>query len=212
MRTIGMEYKTEIFNNLIPEDSLAVIKALVDQSAASLSEDEIFRADHGDYYRVGEDAFNLIANMLPLMPNEVCSSLTLLKHKRPTGPHTDTNISDEDLVSDPKKFARTFIIPLETQETNTITFNEKMPHGTSGNGMYQFISDLPVLNSLSPELIQEHFGNMEVDSWVKKLSIETIFPWIAGDVLALARSRIHTGDNHLGKAQKKGIIVWTETN
>lgn len=207
-----MEYKTEIFNNLIPEDSLAVIKALVDQSTSSLSEDEIVHAYHGDYYRVSEDAFNLIVNMLPLMPNEVCSSLTLLKHSRPTGPHTDTNISDDDLVSDPKKFARTFIIPLETQETNTITFNERMPQGTRGNGMYQFISDLPVLNSLSPDLIEEHFHNMEFDSWVDKLSIETIFPWIAGDVLALDRCRIHTGDNHVGKAEKKGIIVWTETN
>lgn len=205
-----MEYKTEIFKGLISSEKLNLIKTLVDESASSLSENEIVHAYHGDYYRVGEEAFKLLANSLPLMPNEVCSSLTLLKHRRPTGPHTDSNISDTDLVSDPKKFARTFIVPLKTQETNTITFNEKLPFGTVGKETPEFISNLPVTNLIPKELIDKYFRNMEVGPWANKLSIETVFSWIAGDVLAFDRNRIHTGDDHIGKVDKEGIIVWTE--
>lgn len=199
-------YKTEIFKNLISEDQLETLRTLVNQSMASSN---ILEVSHGKYYSVSMEVANFLNKILPLLPNEEARP-SLLKHSSPTGPHTDTNVADEDLANtDLSTFARTFIIPLVTQDTHTITFNQKMPNGSLGKNIGNFINDLPDINELSLETFNEYFGSPNDLYWLNKLSIETIFPWVAGDVLVFDRARIHSGDNHLGKVEKQGLVVWT---
>lgn len=206
-----MTHKTEIFKNLISPEILDTLSSLISSAAEDAEEEQIVRAYHGNYYPVGEDATRLISNLLPLLPNEVCS-VSLLKHTRVTGPHTDTNIPDHDTVSDPNTFARTFIIPLKTQDTSTIVFEQCMEHGSVGKNMIPYVMNLPVTNQITEDQIEKYFHSSRDEYWLDKLSIEIVFPWIAGDVLAFDRNRIHTGDNHLNKVEKEGIVIWTTIN
>lgn len=202
-------YQTQILKDFIPADILDLLKTHIRNVYSSLSEKDLVHAPHGYYYPAGEEVHNIVNKVLPLMPNEVCSSVNMLVHTKPTGPHTDTNLSDTDFISDPNHFARTFIIPLETQPTHTITFEQVMPLGTLGNDMPEFIDSLPNLNALSQSEIDRYFHSFARPYWTSKLSIETVFPWIAGDVLVFDRHRVHTGDDHLGQVDKQGLVIWT---
>jgi hypothetical protein len=201
--------KTEILKGVFTEDFLSEIQSLIEQHMKTLSADQVVRAYHGDYYSVGQEATDLITAKLPLLPGEVCA-VNLLRHTKVTGPHTDTNIPDDDTCSDPNRFARTMIVPLKTQDTYTITFNQHMALGTRGNDMVEFVQDLPAINKISNEELETYFSSSKDQYWIEKLSVETAFPWIAGDALVFDRRRIHTGDDHLDKLEKEGIVIWTD--
>jgi hypothetical protein len=207
-----MKYKTEILKTQIPLSVLSNLKTIVENDVSTYQKNQPVGAPHGTYYPVGEVAHDIVRDNLPLIENERLY-VSFLQHSQPTGPHTDTNISPGDTYSDPKRFARTFIIPLETQDTHTITFNECMDHGSVGSQMNQFMSSLPERNLMSVEVYNKYLSwkTSEMMYYYSRLSVETIFPWIAGDVLVFDRKRMHTGDNHLDKMPvKKGIIVWSE--
>lgn len=204
-----MIYKTEVLKEVFTSELLAEVKLLIEEHIKTLTEDQVVHAYHGNYYSVGEKASKLIVDKLPLFPGEVCA-VNLLRHTKVTGPHTDTNIPDDDTRSDPNRFARTMIIPLSTQDTHTITFNQHMALGTRGNDMIKFVEDLPVINQISSDELETYFHSSKDQYWIEKLSVETAFPWIAGDMLVFDRRRIHTGDDHLDKLEKEGIVIWTD--
>ncbi len=207
-----MFYKTEILKDFIPQVVLDSIRETVEKDVANLINNDSVGAVHGTYYPVSNEIHDRLRKLLPLLDEEKLY-VSYLKHSQPTGPHTDTNISPGDTSSDPNKFARTFIIPLETQDTNTITFNEYMEHGSVGEQMHEFIAALPETNSITEEIYKQYL-NWETEKlkfYYSRLSVEIIFPWIAGDVLIFDRKRIHTGDNHLNKmTNKQALIVWSQ--
>lgn len=207
-----MIHKTQIFKNLFTSSFLTEITKLVFDYIQNLNENQILKVSHGIYYPVSKEVNDLLAQKLPLLPKETMNA-SFLKHSVPTGPHTDTNISDEDFMSNVNNFARTFIIPLRTQDTYTITFNQHMEKGTRGNDLYKYLNTLPDLTeSISTHDKDLYFKNMIAGEWEKKLSIEVIFKWEAGDILVFDRHRVHTGDYHLGKIEKEGLVIWSNIN
>lgn len=201
-------YKTEILKNIIPEESLSQIyEAILGYiSPETLS----LKAFHGNYYALDDTLTTAISAFLPLLPNEIPSSL-FLALRTSTGLHSDTNLLAGD-NADITKYGRTFVIPFETINTHTITFDQILPRGTEGKLAIPYIKSLPIINAISQEEIDMYFKSLAHEYWINKLSVETVFPWVAGDVLLLDRHRIHTGDDHPSEVDKKCILVWTKIN
>lgn len=201
-----MTYKTEIFKNHIPLDILKECATLAEKNIAETS-NSVWSV-HGTYYPVLNTIREMLQPFLLLLPNEV-PIIQYLIHSRPTGVHTDSNL---DGHSDPTTFARTFIIPVETQDTITITFKEHLPKGVYGNSVPEFLKNLPASKTIDQQFIENElsYDLDNVRSFYDKLNIETVFKWNAGDMLVFDRSRLHTGDNHLKKnISKKGFIIWS---
>lgn len=200
-----MVHPTQILKQVFDSNVLSLISNLVYENISNLSDEEIVKASHGNYFPLGDHASQLILSRLPLLDNEI-GNPTLLRHSTVTGPHTDHN-------HDNGKHAvlRTFVIPLKTLNTYTITFNEFMPVGSIGKNLIDYVSNLPDVNMIGQNEIKKYFSISKKQYWISKLSIETVFKWIAGDVLIFDRRRIHTGDDHIGKCEKEGLVIWTRT-
>lgn len=182
----------------------------INESIKTLPEDRAVGSAQGNYYPIDEHVSQLILDQLPLHPNEK-GFVNILKHEIVLTPHTDTNLADDSpLTSDDlKNFCRTFIVPVVTQDTHTIVFDQHLQPGQRGNEMDDYVDSLPSINML--DQYADYFSPKDKEeNWFTKLSIETIFPWIAGDVLCFDRNRIHCGDNHIDKVKKYGIVIWTE--
>ena len=96
-----------------------------------------------------------------------------------------------------------------TQDTHTLVFDQHLQPGQRGSEVFDYINNLPEINMLSE--YADYFSQKDQEQdWFTKLSVETVFPWIAGDVLCFDRSRVHCGDNHIDKVKKYGIVIWTE--
>lgn len=201
-------HKTIILKNIFTDELISKLSEIVARDVAAMCQEDIIAVTQGDYYPLGEEAHKILIDTLPLLPGEKISA-KLLKHVKSTGVHTDTNVTEND-GQDLNAFARTFIIPLKTQDTYTITFNEFLNPGTPGKEVNSYINSLPVTNQISSDNIEKYFTSFKNNNWIDKLSIEKIFPWLAGDALIFDRNRLHTGDDHLSNSiVKEGIVIWT---
>lgn len=121
--------------------------------------------------------------------------------------HTD-GIYGEYGIDDLNYGAYTVVIPLETCNSHTIIFDQ---YYAKTKGIQDWISEFnpPVLNKITEEEIEKYFTN-EVPQHLKYLSIETIFPFKKGSLLAASRYKFHCSDNfHKNGVQtKKALIMW----
>lgn len=204
-----MRYKTEILYGALSNELISTLSELVDRDVATLPKEHICTVSQGAYYRLSDEVHDILSSNLPLLPNEKISA-QLLKHVASTGVHTDSN---SEYGVDLATFARTIIIPLKTQQTSTIVFDQYLPDGSPGEETPAFINSLPIINKINQTTIEKYlsFSDSSHQEWMTKLSVEAIFSWVAGDVLMFDRTRLHTGDNHVvtGSGPKEGVIVWT---
>jgi hypothetical protein len=214
-------FNTQICKNIIPNKALEyTIKQLEkNKNNYNLSEDLIA----GKTFNLNQAIYEQIKTFLPLLPNEH-GHLHFSINDPATGLHSDKNYNYEYGDKLIQNFARTFIIPLFTQSTYTIVFNEALPKEVKQIEMHEYMKTLPVINKITLEDRKKFFefddnvlpitGRPDEtcnNTWLEKLSIETIFPWVGGDVLIFDRNKIHTGDNYQkhGVPEKKGMIIWT---
>lgn len=197
---------TQILKQCLDNDLLIKIN----DSLKTLPKDKAVHTPQGNYYPIDSTISQLIIDRLPLHPNEKCF-VNILKHETVLSLHTDTNVAEDSTTTeeDIKKFCRTFIIPVVTQDTHTIVFHQHLQPGQRGSELFDYIDRLPTINMLSEH--SDYFSHEDKQQdWFTKLSIETVFPWVAGDVLCFDRTKAHCGDNHIGKVKKYGIVIWTE--
>lgn len=106
--------------------------------------------------------------------------------------------------------AWTFIIPLDTYNSNTIIFNQssndcKVPR--------QWIEKYnpPVLNSITNKVYDEYLTDAVDKDVVQYLSIEEIFPWKKGSLSATSRCKFHCSDYFINRGVlcKRAIVMWT---
>jgi hypothetical protein len=201
-------YPTQVIKQFLNKDQLAEINQWSEAYDAS---GDIVPAPIGHYLGVSPEVDSMIKSLIPTLPNELLF-VRILEATSPGGPHADNGLPlplpDDYPIPN---FARTFIIPLTNQETNTIVFNQAMPLGIS---IYDHMASLPALDvrdSVGQETYQRYLTHSGKD-WMARLSIDVVFPWQAGDLLVFDRSRIHCSDNwavnELGV--KRGFVIWSE--
>lgn len=206
-----MNFDTKVYNNYVPIDQIDKVNTLIDHEFENKSELKNYVSKHGTYYIFSWKVNDIIKTWLPLLPGEIPSVIWMLSGTTYTGVHADTHATDSGdfgLVT----LGRTIIIPLETQNTHTISFNQRLPTGYNGDFAFQHIMTLPTINEITEEQYQKYFSFKDTFLLgMEKLSIECAFPWVKGDMFAFDRHRLHTGDNHIdnGVKEKRGIVVWT---
>jgi len=213
-------YKTEILNNFISIQDLENIRQTIERY---ISPNNIHNVNSpiGIYYDIGEETRTLVDNIIVKLPSEVVN-IKMLDSVTPGGPHSDTSPPRDS--DDPErvlpKFARTFIIPLETIDTYTIVFNEYIPDQLLNNRNVSHDSYADAVNNyLQNELERigdpiDHITHQKYLSHVdsSRLSINTVFPWVAGDILVFDRRMIHCSNNYIVEnvISRRALILWSE--
>lgn len=202
-------YTTEIIKNFLSPDQLDTINQLISIYDSS---DDTVEAPIGRYMGVSSKVNDIINKLVDKLPNEVLF-VKVLDATIPGGPHADTTLPNPL----PANFvipnaARTFIIPLHTCNSHTIVFHQELPLQVD---TVEYITNsmeyLPDGKHISDEDYEKYVPHINIQ-WRRKLSIETVFPWIAGDVLIFDRNKIHCSDDYLknGLTGKRGFVIWSE--
>lgn len=151
------------------------------------------------YYSVGEKAAELLNSILPKLENEVLA-IHYYVSTGVAGPHSDKGYTVG---------GRTFIIPLKQSNAHTVVFNQYMERDVDNKS---FFANAPyantVVNKKHKQINLSHFSNTES----KKLTIETVFPWVLGDILIFDRKKIHSSDRFITEntVSKEAIVIWSE--
>lgn len=128
----------------------------------------------------------------------------------PYGIHTD-GVLGEYGIDENFYGAWTCVVPLDNYDSNTIIFDQ---HYDKTKLIYDWINEKnpEVLDVIDDETYKKYFTHMhEYTDFFKYISIEIVFPWKKGSMLAASRYKFHTSDNFIanGITQKRGIIMWT---
>lgn len=148
--------------------------------------------------------------------NNVCDNWHILNAYNPYGIHTDS--LDENVESYTHSlpagyaFGYTFLIPLNEYNTNTIVFNEgsdKMKVSTN----WITSENRSPQGLISNEIYEKYLTNQSKEL-VDYFSIDTIFPWRKGSILAMPRTKFHCSDNFIIKNmfEKRALIGWSLTS
>lgn len=201
-------YPTQVIKGLLHGPQLAQVQAWVAQYDSS---HDVVPAPIGRYIGVSPEVDQLLNTLIDCVPGEQLF-IRILEATSPGGPHADNGLPTPLPPDYPiPNFGRTFIIPLTTQETHTVVFNQAMPLGV---GICQHMDALP---QLAPEVAvgqmtgQQYLTHTGRD-WLDRLSIDCVFPWQEGDMLVFDRSRIHCSDNWQTTSitVKRGFVIWSE--
>jgi SAM-dependent methyltransferase len=107
------------------------------------------------------------------------------------------------------EYAYTFLIPLDTYDTSTIIFEQESY--THKGGQAWFSHDNPeLLDSIDDATYEKYFTHCDREI-VKHLSIETIYNWEKGGLLAASRHALHASDNYLNNyiLEKRALVGWS---
>jgi hypothetical protein len=122
--------------------------------------------------------------------------------------HTD-GIFSEFGISDTHYGAYTCVLPLDNYNSNTFIFNE---YYDKSKLISDYVRDTGAgpQSDITPEIMKKYFTHEDI-SYMKYMSIETIFPWKKGSLLAASRYKFHTSDDFPthGVPMKRAIIMWT---
>ena len=201
-------YETQVIRNFLTAEQLSQLQQWVAEWDSS---QDIVPAPIGRYIGVSPQVDSMLNSLIDCVPGERLF-VRILEATSPGGPHADNGLPTPLPPDYPiPNWGRTFIIPLTTQETHTVIFNQSLPPGVS---VGEHIDRLPLLDprqsvgQVTAQQYLTHTGR----PWLDRLSIDCIFPWHAGDMLVFDRSRIHCSDNWTssGIDVKRGFVIWSE--
>jgi hypothetical protein len=135
----------------------------------------------------------------------IIGGMHILESHTPYRTHID-GIYGEYGIDDDHYGAYTVVIPLETVDSNTVIFNEW--YATSKN-IDEYIQKADPIDSIDDETYEKYLS-YELREKMRYLSIETVFPWKTGSLLAASRYKWHCSDNYLknGIESKTAVIMW----
>lgn len=148
-----------------------------------------------------------------LFPNNTCDNWHILNAFKPYGIHTDSLDDEHDAgthsLPTGYKFGWTFLIPLADFDTHTIIFNESSDKMKVSTRWIEKENRMP--QCIISDDIHEKYLTHQCKSIVDYFSIETIFPWKKGTLLAMPRSSFHCSDNFIKKniLEKRAIVGWS---
>lgn len=107
------------------------------------------------------------------------------------------------------EYAYTFLIPLDTYDTNTIIFDQESYTVKGGHNWLKY--DKPeILNEIDDATYEKYLTHCDREI-VRHLSIETIYNWEKGGLLAASRHALHASDNYLNNyiLEKRALVGWS---
>jgi len=213
--------KTTVIENFLTEDEIFEIERtfrLRYDTVLWKESTEVDNVAHSLYWYPGasykEELSNYLNNKIETyFSSNVCDNWHILNAYTPYGIHTDS-LDDEveaDTHSLPEdyKFGWTFLIPLNDYDTNTIVFNERSDKMKVSSKWISREQRNP--QYLITDSEHEKYLTHQSKELVNYFSIDTIFPWKKGNLLAMPRSSFHCSDNFLNKKiiEKRAIIGWS---
>lgn len=146
--------------------------------------------------------------------NNECANWHILNAFIPYGIHSDS-FDDRDVAAtilpENLDYAWTFLVPLNDYNSHTIVFEEESTY-TKNPGRWITENNIKPNYSISEEIYQKYLTQ---EPWARDLlnylTIETIFPWKKGDLLAMSRHSFHSSDNFPanGVKEKRALIGWS---
>ena len=143
-----------------------------------------------------------------------CANWHILNAFIPYGIHSDS-FDDKDVAAtilpDGLDYAWTFLVPLADYNTHTIVFEEESTY-TKNPGRWIEENNIQPNYSISEETYQKYLTQEpQARDLLDYLTIETIFPWKKGDLLAMSRHSFHSSDNFPanGVKEKRALIGWS---
>jgi hypothetical protein len=137
----------------------------------------------------------------------------LLDSVTPYGIHTD-GIYGQFGVGEKYYAGYTCVIPLEDTNSNTIIFDQYFDE-TKSYADWIKKNDPPMLCSIDEIIWKKYFEGKYFTDFdkhaMKYMSIETIFPWEKGALMAASRYKFHTSDDFTKNnvKHKRAIVLWT---
>jgi hypothetical protein len=140
-----------------------------------------------------------------------CNDWHILNAYRPYDLHSDS-LDDEQpgtSIPDNTEYAWTFLIPLNDYDTNTIVLNEES-YDTKIFRKWIERTNAPIKDAIDDETYEKYFSHQNRED-VRYVSIDTIFPWKKGTLLAMNRHRLHCSDNFYKKGvfEKRALVSWS---
>jgi hypothetical protein len=132
--------------------------------------------------------------------------------------HSDVVLRDGVPLPEGYAPAWTFIIPVETVNSNTIVFEEtsdedyQQTDSVTKKGIAYYTSINAPYNPprIDQATVQKYFSHMPPE-FLDYLTIQEVFPWVKGSLFAADRRRFHSSDNFFanGLTYKRAIVAWT---
>jgi SAM-dependent methyltransferase len=141
----------------------------------------------------------------------VCRDWHILNSFQPYDVHSDALDLDNTGTHLPEgwEYAYTFLIPLETYDTNTIIFDQESYNHKGGHNWIKF-DEPELLDEIDDDTYEKYLTHCERDI-IKRLSIEKIYNWKKGDLLVASRHALHASDNYLNNyiLEKRALVGWS---
>lgn len=143
-----------------------------------------------------------------------CQDWHILNAFKPYWIHSDSYCDSDPIATSipaDMDYSWTFLIPLDDYNTNTIVFNEQS-RDTKIPTVWISRTDQKKQYAITDDTYYQYLSHLQRDI-VDYFSIDTIFPWKKGDLLAMSRHAFHCSDNFTVKKilEKRAIIGWSFT-
>ena len=218
-----------IFDNRLIENFLSndEIETILSNTTEHLTEERCYKG-FDQFGEVTRESWNIFPYhhdyksthdiLVPKLLNEFGNNLVLNSthilnsYHEPYNVHNDVDSANYQNYKDNKNLipAWTFIIPLYTVDSNTITFAE------SDNSIKTIDECIEKRNPPKHgiQIDEEIYNNYlsHTCPWIYDyITVEKIFPWTKGTIYASDRRKFHTSDNYpaRGVKKKQAIIMWT---
>lgn len=140
----------------------------------------------------------------------VCQHWHILNSFQPYDVHADGfDIDNPNTHLDENwEYAYTFLIPLDNYDTNTIIFEQESY--TYKRSFKWLEHDKPeILDVIDDDTYNRYFTHINRDI-IRYLSIDTVYHWEKGDLLAASRHSLHASDNYpqTELLEKRALVCW----
>lgn len=170
------------------------------------------------YWYPGTSHFDQINNLVNEKIKRVygqvieCENWHILNSFMPYTIHSDSydelNSSATELPEN-YTYAWTFLIPLEDYNASTIVFNECSNFTKNPEYWAEKLGKQPI-NSITEEEYNRYLTH-ESKKNVSYFSIDKVFPWKKGDLLAMSRHAFHASDDYHARGifEKRALVGWS---
>jgi len=213
-----MNYDSRTIPNFLSDQELETIERIVEQNRTEKNtyRDTTHSSGHNAVthgFFLWMDQYREIRNILePRLRKHFGETLKLptthiLNAYVPYGIHTDVVSGGFD-PEGPDDAAWTFIIPLDTYNSNTIVFEQQHDTIKTMDKWTEAVNPEP--HEIDDEFHQKYLTHVDrLD--LRYLTPEAVFPWRRGDLFAASRRKFHTSDNFPshGLECKRAIVIWS---
>lgn len=151
--------------------------------------------------------------ILSRLGDHFCDNWHILNAFVPYGIHTDSYDDEVECgthgIMDGFDFGYTFLIPLADYEASTVVMNEMSPNMKVADKWIKLKNRQP-LDLIDDSVYDAHLTHQSKELF-RYFSIDTIFKWTKGSLLAMDRSAFHCSSNFIktGLLEKRAIIGWS---